>query len=328
MIIQMKSFIKSVALWSAAVCIIPLAANAGRGERTEPASADISLSAQQASAELPSDKLKILSCAAGEIRTVSVEEYTVFAVLEEIPDILDTEAMKAQACAARTYAARRILSGEDSLTGAHMTDDENKYQPCFTEEQARAVYGSRYEEAYAAAEAAAVETAGEIITFSGLPVSAPFHVSSGETTESAESAWGTDIPYLTAAVNPEKAVFSSERLFTYAELGARICAEYPDAAAPEEVILEYRENSGIVNKAKLCGITLDGAELAHILSLDSGAYEVSKTDGGYLFTVSGQGHLVGMSMAGAQQMALEGYSYKDILSHYYPGTEISVISLI
>ena len=36
----------------------------------------------------------------------------------------------------------------------------------------------------------------------------------------------------------------------------------------------------------------------------------------------GYGHGVGMSQYGAEGMALEGYSYKDILSHYYVGTSI------
>ena len=39
----------------------------------------------------------------------------------------------------------------------------------------------------------------------------------------------------------------------------------------------------------------------------------------------GYGHGVGMSQYGAEGMALEGYSYKDILSHYYVGTSIKKI---
>jgi SpoIID/LytB domain protein len=37
---------------------------------------------------------------------------------------------------------------------------------------------------------------------------------------------------------------------------------------------------------------------------------------------SGWGHGVGMSQHGAQGMALLGFSYRDILYHYYTGVEI------
>ena len=111
----MKKFIKSVMLWSAVICLIPFAANADNARSAEKAaelSAVSSESINDASQLiLPTDKLKIYT--SNGIRTVTVEEYTVYAVLEEIPYIMDTEAMKAQACAARTYAVRRILSGED-----------------------------------------------------------------------------------------------------------------------------------------------------------------------------------------------------------------------
>ena len=36
----------------------------------------------------------------------------------------------------------------------------------------------------------------------------------------------------------------------------------------------------------------------------------------------GWGHGVGLCQIGAAVMAAEGYSYKEILSHYYPGTEL------
>jgi len=37
----------------------------------------------------------------------------------------------------------------------------------------------------------------------------------------------------------------------------------------------------------------------------------------------GYGHGVGMSQYGANGMAKEGYSYKDIINHYYSGVKLS-----
>ena len=41
-----------------------------------------------------------------------------------------------------------------------------------------------------------------------------------------------------------------------------------------------------------------------------------------IFFVTGYGHGVGMSQYGAQQMAREGSSYREILTHYYTGVTL------
>jgi stage II sporulation protein D len=43
---------------------------------------------------------------------------------------------------------------------------------------------------------------------------------------------------------------------------------------------------------------------------------------GWVFTGRGWGHGVGLCQVGAYGMAAAGFSYRDILSHYYPGTRI------
>lgn len=39
-------------------------------------------------------------------------------------------------------------------------------------------------------------------------------------------------------------------------------------------------------------------------------------------TTKGYGHGVGLSQYGANGMAQEGYTYKEILKHYYTGVEV------
>ena len=41
-----------------------------------------------------------------------------------------------------------------------------------------------------------------------------------------------------------------------------------------------------------------------------------------LFTTSGNGHGVGMSQYGADGMGQAGFTYKEILQHYYSGVEV------
>ena len=42
-----------------------------------------------------------------------------------------------------------------------------------------------------------------------------------------------------------------------------------------------------------------------------------------MFETHGYGHRVGMSQYGADAMALEGFSYDQILAHYYRGTQLA-----
>jgi len=56
--------------------------------------------------------------------------------------------------------------------------------------------------------------------------------------------------------------------------------------------------------------------------LPSTSFTISVADKTVKITTKGYGHRVGMSQYGADAMALEGKSYKEILSHYYPGTQL------
>lgn len=55
-------------------------------------------------------------------------------------------------------------------------------------------------------------------------------------------------------------------------------------------------------------------------------YEISQTQSGvntgFVFEGTGWGHSIGMSQYGAKGMADAGYSYVDILLHYFPGTNL------
>ena len=56
--------------------------------------------------------------------------------------------------------------------------------------------------------------------------------------------------------------------------------------------------------------------------LYSSAFVVEKTDGGFRFRGAGWGHGVGLCQIGAAVMAAKGYGYRQILAHYYPGSQI------
>ena len=56
--------------------------------------------------------------------------------------------------------------------------------------------------------------------------------------------------------------------------------------------------------------------------LFSSAFIVEKTQDGFILKGAGWGHGVGLCQIGAAVMASKGYTYREILRHYYPGTDL------
>ena len=69
-----------------------------------------------------------------------------------------------------------------------------------------------------------------------------------------------------------------------------------------------------------------GIETRSILGLKSTNFNTVKQDGKILFSVQGYGHGVGLSQTGADSLAKQGFSYHEILKHYYSGIEITKLN--
>ena len=93
-----------------------------------------------------------------------------------------------------------------------------------------------------------------------------------------------------------------------------------------------RGESGRIYKLKIVGsdktlIIGKELEIRKILSeshLKSSAFDVEMTEDEVILHGKGWGHGVGLCQIGAAVMASEGYTYEEILKHYYPGTSILV----
>ena len=78
---------------------------------------------------------------------------------------------------------------------------------------------------------------------------------------------------------------------------------------------------GGVDTIRICGELFEGTRLRTLLGLRSTAMSISTAGTEVAITTRGYGHRVGMSQYGADAMAEAGSSWRQILSHYYPGTE-------
>ena len=59
--------------------------------------------------------------------------------------------------------------------------------------------------------------------------------------------------------------------------------------------------------------------------LKSSWFDIKKNCDSFRLEGHGWGHGVGLCQIGAATMAIEGYSYRDILAHYYPGTQCRIL---
>ena len=94
-----------------------------------------------------------------------------------------------------------------------------------------------------------------------------------------------------------------------------------------------RGESGRIYKLRITGskrtmVVGKELEIRRILSeshLKSSAFDVTFEGDKVILHGTGWGHGVGLCQIGAAVMAAEGYTYREILSHYYPGTELKDI---
>ena len=275
----------------------------------------------------PSPPRRIRLLTGDGILELDEEDYLLGVVAAEMPASFPTEALKAQAVAARTYARYCAEGGKHAE--ADVCADPGCCQAWQDEPALREKWGGQFEEYRDKLRRAVEETRGQLLVYEGQPVFAAFHASSPGATEDCGRVWNPR-PYLLSVPSPETAE-------TVPDLESRLCCEALDL---RDTILSARpeadfsgpadcwlgevcyDESGRVEALELGGVSLSGTEMRSLFSLRSAAFTLEYREGQFCFTVRGSGHGVGMSQQGARLMAEEGADYREILAHYYTGTEL------
>jgi stage II sporulation protein D len=84
-----------------------------------------------------------------------------------------------------------------------------------------------------------------------------------------------------------------------------------------------RNEAGYVRKIQIGNKLLTGREVRTLFELRSSHFTIREENDKIIFVTKGYGHGAGMSQYGANFMAEQGKSYKEILTHYYNGIQIS-----
>lgn len=178
------------------------------------------------------------------------------------------------------------------------------------------------------------EVAGEQITYNGRPILATYCAISAGTTASAQSVWGSSLPYLVPVDSQgDKSAGGYRSVTTMSANSVQSKLEKAlnidlDPVNPKDWfdIISYWDGGPYVNKVSIAGRkeTTGRVIRESILGLRSAAFEVrfDRENDEFTFTTYGYGHGVGMSQMGAKYFAEQGWDHVEILEHYYSGTTV------
>ncbi|MFA9560201.1 stage II sporulation protein D [Evansella sp. AB-rgal1] len=261
------------------------------------------------------------------IEEVLFEDYIVGVVAMEMPARYDLDALKAQALAARTYIIQHLTS-ENVLglpDGADVTDTE-LHQVYASEDELRERWGAEYEKNIARVKQAVFETQGKVITFNGQPITASYFSTSNGYTENSEDYWTHEFPYLRSVESPwdlDSPRYLGEKTIPVSDFQSRLSVTLSGQTAG--TVLD-RTAGGNVARVEIGGKEFTGREIRNLLDLDSTDFTLTRRGNNIIIETRGWGHGVGMSQFGADGMAKEGYTYQEIIEHYYAGVTISNVA--
>ena len=256
----------------------------------------------------------------GIIQSIPLEEYVMGVVAGEMPVSFDIEALKAQCVASRSYVIRRIMHSRDSLYD--VVDSVNN-QVYLDESQLRNRWGDKYVQYINKIRQAVNETSMEYLEYNGEVIDAMFFSTSNGYTEDSGIVFSNSLPYLMSV----ESSYDKNVSPVFQKIETRFLQEFYDrlglsyANNLNVVILEKSASNRVV-KLKINGKDLRGRDVYYKLGIRSLDFSISQFGNNVSIETKGYGHGVGMSQYGALGMAKKGKSYKDILSHYYIGTNL------
>ncbi|MGI6096155.1 MAG: SpoIID/LytB domain-containing protein [Lachnospiraceae bacterium] len=276
------------------------------------------------------------------VNELPLETYLAAVVPSEMPSGYAAEALKAQAVCARTYAEVQIR--EKSLEEYYAdVDDSVSYQV--------------YQNQPATAESieAVESTKSQILCQNGQPIDAYyFSTSHGKT--STDQVWEAAVPaaYLQSvdcAYDQEEPWYRWQVTFSEEQLLQAVQRVYAQVKHIDRVEITARDEADTVIELQITdgetvyqvnneyeirsvlspqGLTItrqDNTEVTGGALLPSAYFSIEEqmeNDGTVCYDIrgGGYGHGVGLSQNGAQNMALDGMTYEEILHYFYKDVEI------
>jgi stage II sporulation protein D len=253
------------------------------------------------------------------LNIVGMEDYLRGVLPSEIPSDWPLEALKAQAVAARSFAASHIGKAKQAWD----VDDSVSSQ----------VYKGLGEERPKSS-AAVDATRGLVLTHAGKVLEAFFHSNSGGHTADVSEVWGGSSRVMYGVLDTyseDQKHYAWNASVPLEEAQRRLeRAGLWSGGLLEEILGGEESDSGRWLTVKLSGggkvKAVKAAELRNALGVDrlrSTRFRVRTRGDVLVFDGLGWGHGVGLSQEGALVQAQQGWTSRRILAFYYPGASLA-----
>lgn len=252
--------------------------------------------------------------------SIPLEVYVADKLMRTMEEGYEMEALKAQAV----------------LLRAELVPDDGMNVTVFDE-----AYGKKeIQEEYIVA---VMQTKGIYPEYNGEPVYGAYcRVSNGKTRSAAEMLQSDEYPYLVGAVCDRdflskeyaNAVSLDEKEFTkiYEKISGTVPAEEIVKKAKEngrymeqENIAILKDSAGYVLFFQYEDKWVSGEQMRYALNLPSASFQIEKDGDKIIFNCKGSGHGLGLSQFGANEMAVEGKDYIEILEYFFDGITFNKI---
>jgi len=256
------------------------------------------------------------------VNELPLEEYVVGVLRAEAGEKWPLEALRAQAVVARTYAAyHRMIAGAKPY---HLVASTANQQYAGRVAAASPIWG------------AVRETAGQVLLWEGDLFPAFYHTESGGYTEDPRTVFAArNMP----ALKPVRCEFSAGSPHYFWALDVKLAdlteiLRKNDVSVGSVTGVEVTERSPSLRASTITvhgsrgSARLRGNDFRRMLGYDtfkSTLFAVAVDGQAAHFSGRGYGHGVGMCQWGAKGMAEQGYTAKQILEFYYPGTVLSTL---
>ena len=255
-----------------------------------------------------------------EVLNIPLEEYIIGVVAGEVPATFNIETLKVQAIIARTYALKRYNKKNN-----YDLENSVSNQVYLSKEKMQEKWNEKFDIYYKKIQLATEDTRGLVILYDNKLIDALyFSISTGKT-ENSEEVFKNKIPYLRSVdsswdknitkIKDKKIISNDEikKIFNIKDKTLSIQVNKKTSIGNcKTIILNDKEYSCMDFRIKL--------------GLKSTNFNIIQKEDSFIFETIGYGHGVGLSQYGANELSKKGYTYKDIINHYYTDLQIKKIN--
>lgn len=271
----------------------------------------------------------VLDESSNNILKMPANELLYGTVATEMPASYEEESLKAQTIASYTYFCH-LKESKPKTQKYDFKINPQKGLNFISKEQMEKNWGNRFGDYFEKIKNAVDKVFGKQITYNGKPIFAAYHAISSGITEKSADVFGGELCYLTnveSSGDKSAKGYETKTEFSKDEF-KKILNDKNNCnleILPQNPITNCeRTNAGTVKKITIGSAEFKGPDIRNFFGLRSANFKIDYIPQSekFIITAFGYGHGVGMSQYGANHMAKNGKSYKEILAWYYPHTKL------